>query len=64
MMRETNVFGVFIAPLVSYMIVAGLLYMILRPVLVWLGIGRWAWNVPLAEAAIYTCILGALIAYA
>ncbi len=64
MWRETNVFGVFISPLVTYMIVALLAYFCLRPVLVWLGIQRWAWNVPLAEAAIYVCILGALITFA
>jgi fructose-specific phosphotransferase system IIC component len=63
MMRETNVFGVYVAPLVSYMVVAGLLYLVLRPVLVAAGIQRWAWNVPLAEAAIYACILGALVRF-
>jgi fructose-specific phosphotransferase system IIC component len=64
MLRETNIFGIFISPLVSYMFVALLAYLVLRPVLVWLRIQRWAWNVPLAETAIYVCILGALIRFA
>ena len=64
MLRETNVFGIFVAPLVTYMIVALVAYLLLRPVLVWAGIQRWAANVPLAEAAIYVCILGALIRFA
>jgi fructose-specific phosphotransferase system IIC component len=64
MLRETNVFGIFISPLVSYMFASLLLYLLLRPVLVLLRIQRWAWNVPLAETAIYVCILGALIRFA
>jgi fructose-specific phosphotransferase system IIC component len=64
MLRETNVFGIFISPLVSYMFASLLLYLLLRPVLVWLRIQRWAWNVPLAETAVYVCILGALIRFA
>jgi hypothetical protein len=56
MLRETNVFGIFISPLVSYMF-ASLVLVLLR-------IQRWAWNVPLAETAIYVCILGALIRFA
>ncbi len=64
MLRETNVFGVFISPLISYMVAALLLYLLLRPILVWFRIQRWAWNVPLAETAIYVCILGALIRFA
>jgi fructose-specific phosphotransferase system IIC component len=64
MLRETNIFGIFISPLVSYMFAALLLYLVLRPVLIWLRIRRWAWNVPLAETAFYVCILGALIRFA
>jgi hypothetical protein len=64
MIRETNIFGVYMSPLIAYMFSALLLYLLLRPVLVWLRIRRWAWNVPLAEAAIYVCILGALIRFA
>ncbi len=63
MWRETNVFGVFISPLIAYMLAAFLAYLCLRPVLVRLGLHRWAWNVPLAETALYVCILGALIAF-
>ena len=64
MWRETNIFGIYISPLVSYMFAALVLYLLLRPALVWLRIRRWAWNVPLAETAIYVCILGALIRFA
>lgn len=64
MWRETNVFGVFISPLITYMLAALLAYMGLRPILVGLGLHRWAWNVPLAETALYVCILGLLITFA
>jgi fructose-specific phosphotransferase system IIC component len=63
MWRETNVFGIFMSPLISYMVAALLAYLLLRPVLVRLGLQEWAWNVPLAETAIYVCILGALVAF-
>ena len=63
MWRETNVFGIFMSPLLAYMLAALLAYLCLRPVLLRLGLQRWAWNVPLAEAALYVCILGALVAF-
>lgn len=64
MWRETNIFGIFISPSIAYMLAALLAYVCMRPVLVWLGLQRWAWNVPLAEFALYVCILGLLITFA
>ena len=64
MWRETNVFGIYVSPSVTYMLAALLAYLVVRPVLVGLGLQRWAWNVPLAEAALYVCILGLLVTFA
>ncbi len=63
MWRETNLLGVYISPLVTYLLAALLVFVLLRPILVRLGLVRWTWNTPLAETAIYLCILGALIAF-
>ena len=61
MWRETNIFGIYLSPLLVYMAVALLVYVILWRLLLWAGAFRWVWNPPLAELAIYLCILGALV---
>jgi hypothetical protein len=61
MWRETNIDGVFISPLVAYMIAALVVYVPLRWLLLHLRLQRWVWNPLLAEAGIYVCILGLLV---
>ena len=63
MWRETNILGVYMSPLVAYMVAALLLYMLLRVVLLQLRLLRWTWNTPLAEAGLYVCILGILLVW-
>ena len=60
MWRELNVGGVYGPPLLSYMLAALVLYLPLRAVLTFLGLWRWTWNQPLAEAGIYVCLLALL----
>ncbi len=43
------------------MAAALLVHLPLRWLLVRLRLHRWAWNPPLADAALYVCILGALV---
>ena len=62
MWRETNIAGVFVSPFIAYMFAALLLHLLLRWVLTRLGLDRWAWNPLLADAGLYVCILGALVA--
>lgn len=61
MWRETNVAGVFMSPLIAYMLAALLIYLPLRVLLIRLGLDRWAWNPALAETGFYICILGILV---
>lgn len=61
MWRETNVLGIFLPPMIVYALCALAAYVPLRMLLTRLGLFRWTWNTPLAEAAIYTCILGILV---
>lgn len=61
MWRETNVAGVFLSPLVAYMLAALLMHLPLRFLLIRLGLDRWVWNPALAETGLYVCILGVLV---
>ena len=61
MWRETNIAGVFLSPLIAYMLVALAIHLVLRWLLIHLGLHRWAWNPLLADAGLYVCILGALV---
>ena len=61
MWRETNIAGVFVSPLVAYMLAALIVYLPLRWLLIRLRLHRWAWNPLLADAGLYVCILGALV---
>ena len=61
MWRETNIYGIYLSPLLVYMAAALLVYVILCRLLLWVGAFRWVWNPPLAGLAIYLCILGALV---
>ncbi len=62
MWRETDLAGVLISPLVAYMrggpggLAAGALLLFEH-----FRLDRWTYNPPLAEAALYVCILGALV---
>ena len=63
MWREFDLFGVYVSPLIAYTAAAGLLYAPLRYAAVRLRLFRWTWNPPLAEAALFVCILGLLVAW-
>jgi fructose-specific phosphotransferase system IIC component len=64
MWRETNLLGIYISPLVTYMLAALVVYLCLRPLLVRSRLLHWTANIPLAETSLYACILGALIVFA
>lgn len=61
MWRETNLFGIYLPPLLVYMTVALALYVPARLLLIRLRLFRWVWNPPLAEIALYVCIVGILV---
>ncbi|MBV9537459.1 MAG: DUF1656 domain-containing protein [Acidisphaera sp.] len=56
-----NVFGVFLPPILAYLAVALVLYLPLRWVLGRARLWRDVWNPPLVDAALYVCVLGALV---
>jgi hypothetical protein len=61
MWKATDINGVFMAPILAYMLVALVIYMLLRPILVRLHFARWSWHTPLAETGLYVCILSLLV---
>lgn len=63
MLAEFNVFGIYIAPLVVYGIVAFLITIFIRWVLWKLGALQWFWHVALFEVALYCAVLSLLILY-
>ena len=63
MWRETNLWGIYLPPVLVYLAAAALLWLPLRWGLEALRLDRWTWNTPLAEASLYVCILAALVAW-
>ena len=63
MWRETNIAGVFLPPLLGYMLAALLVFLPIRWFVIRFHLLSWVWNPPLAQAALYVCILGALIGF-
>ena len=61
MWRETNLAGIYLPPILIYMVTAFLLTRSTRIVMARLGMFRSIWNPPLAEAAMYLCIVGLLM---
>ena len=61
MWRETSLFGIYVSPLLTYMVVAGLIYAPLRLLLIRLRVFRWTWNPPLAEMGLFICLTAVLV---
>lgn len=60
MWRELNVGGVYMPPLLAYLVAALIVYLPLRALLGRLGAWRWTWNQPLAELGVYMGLLALL----
>lgn len=63
MWRETNIFGIYVSPLLVYALVALLLWLPLRYVMIWLRLGRWLNNLAIAQLTLYLCLLAALVTW-
>jgi len=58
---ETNVFGVYVAPIVPMMVVALLITLALRWLALALGLFRWIWHPALFEFSVYLIVLTAVV---
>jgi hypothetical protein len=62
MIKEINVLGVFLSPMVGYAVVAALAWLALRYLLDHSGAYRWVWHRPLFNAALFVIVLGGIAA--
>ena len=58
--QELAIGGVLIAPIISYAVMALLLFLLLRPLLHLVGFSRYFSNPPVAELSLYVSIFGLL----
>ncbi len=63
MWRETNIFGIYLSPLIVYALVALLLWIPLRYAMLWLRLHRWLDNPAIAHLTLYLCLLAALVTW-
>jgi hypothetical protein len=61
MIREIDLFGVYLSPMLGFVVVAALAWLVLRRVLERLGAYRWVWHRPLFDAALFVILLAGLI---
>jgi hypothetical protein len=57
MIKEINIFGVFVAPFAGYLLVALLLFFPVRMLFDRYAIHRWVWHRPLFDVSIFVIIL-------
>ena len=62
MIKEIDLFGVFVPPLFAYAAVAALLWLVLKRILTRLGADRFVWHPALFNTALYVLILSGCIA--
>ena len=61
MIKEFDLFGVYLSPMVGYAIAAALVWLALRPLLRWLGAYRWVWHQPLFDVALFMIVLAGFV---
>lgn len=59
-MKEVNLFGVYVAPLVIYLAIAGALFLPLKLALDLIGADRIIWHRPLFDVSLFVCIVSAV----
>ncbi|WP_043582543.1 DUF1656 domain-containing protein [Geminisphaera colitermitum] len=59
--KEISVHGVYLSPILGYMLAAALLWLPLRRGLEWLRFYRLAWHPPLFNTALYVLLLAGLV---
>jgi hypothetical protein len=57
MLKEINVFGVYVSPFVGYLVIAGVIFIPLRMLFDRWAIQRYVWHRPLFDVSIFMIIL-------
>ncbi|MBR1222030.1 DUF1656 domain-containing protein [Bradyrhizobium sp. U87765 SZCCT0131] len=61
MIKEISIDGVFLPPLVGYLLGTTVVWYVARMLLAWLGVYRFVWHPPLFNTALYVILLGAFV---
>lgn len=61
MIREINIDGIFLPPLLGHLLIAAVVWLLLRWLLGKLGFYRYVWHPPLFNTALYVILLGAFV---
>jgi hypothetical protein len=61
MIKEIDAFGVYLPPLLGYLVATAVAWYVLRWGLERLGVYRYVWHPPLFNTALYVILLGALV---
>jgi len=61
MIKEIDLFGVFLPPMFAYACAAALIWAALRRGLAWVGFDRLAWHSALFSTALYAFVLSCLV---
>jgi hypothetical protein len=62
MIREMNLFGVYLPPMLAYAAGAAMIWLLVRRLLSSAGIYRFVWHPPLFNAALFVLILSVIVA--
>ena len=57
MIKEISIDGVFLPPLVGYLLGTTVVWYVARMLLAWLGVYRFVWHPPLFNTALYVILL-------
>jgi hypothetical protein len=61
MIGEIDLYGVFVSPLLIWVVIALPLTALLRRVLAWAGVYRFVWHRPLFDLALLVMMVGAVV---
>lgn len=62
MIKEIDIMGVFVSPMVGFVIATFILHALVRMLLRRAGVYRWVWHPPLFNTALFVIILALLVA--
>ncbi len=64
MIREMNIYGMFVSPMLVWSVVALAIVAVLRRLMAWSGMYRFVWHRPLFDFALLVIVLGGVVAVA
>jgi hypothetical protein len=61
MIKEIDLFGVYLPPMLAYLAVTAVLWLVLRHLLRRFGAYRWVWHRPLFDTALFVILLAGIV---